>query len=820
MPLKKSELYASLWKSCDELRGGMDASQYKDYVLVLLFMKYVSDKAASRPDYDLIVPAGGSFADMVGLKGKADIGDGINKVITKLAEANDTLRGAIDVADFNDDDKLGKGKEKVDRLTNLVAIFESPSLDFRGNSAQGDDLLGDAYEYLMRNFATESGKSKGQFYTPAEVSRIMSAVVGVSKATSGTQSIYDPTCGSGSLLLKAHDAAQSATGLDLAIYGQEMDNATAALARMNMVLHDATTAEIAGGTSTLASPEFLDPAGSQIKRFDYVVANPPFSAKSWTTGFDPLHDVYERFKFGQPPAKNGDYAFLLHMVASLKSTGRAAVILPHGVLFRPNSEAGIRRELVRRGLIEGVIGLPANLFYGTGIPACVIVIDKAGADTRRGIFMVDASRGYRKEGAKNRLREQDIHRIVDTFGRQVEETRYSRLVPIEEIERNAFNLNLARYIDAGDAEDPQDIGAHLEGGIPEADVRALEGYRDVFPEVVGSLFGPGDRPGYCRLTVDPQAIRATVFGHDEFGAFAKSLAEVFDEWWRSVEETLASVKIGDKPKELIQSISESVLAAFAHAPLIDRYDVYQRLMDYWAEAFQDDVYLVAQSGWCEAAKPRLLINVKGVERAQPDFTIGKQRFKSDLIPAGILVSRYFPDMRTSLEALESDINVLEAELAEITEEHGVDDGVLADLLDDKGKINRRGLIARLRGLTDDPEATSECAILERLLAVIDGIAAKKATAKTAKEALDRSVSECYGRLTEADIKSLVLHDKWRARLAGDVEGEMARVSQSLVLRVAALSARYASALPALAADTEAAWVLVAADLRSIGAVVE
>ncbi|MCV0377569.1 class I SAM-dependent DNA methyltransferase, partial [Microbacterium sp.] len=244
MAIKKSQLYASLWESCDELRGGMDASQYKDYILVLLFMKYVSDKAASQPHYLLQVPPGARFADMVAAKGKPDIGDRINKIIHKLADANEQLKGAIDQADFNDPSKLGQGKEMVDRLSNLIEIFENPALDFRGNRAEGDDLLGDAYEYLMRHFATESGKSKGQFYTPAEVSRIMAKVVGMGTASRASQTIYDPTCGSGSLLIKAHDEAKQATGLNLTIYGQEMDNATRALAQMNMVLHDATTAEI------------------------------------------------------------------------------------------------------------------------------------------------------------------------------------------------------------------------------------------------------------------------------------------------------------------------------------------------------------------------------------------------------------------------------------------------------------------------------------------------------------------------------------------------------------------------------------------------
>ena len=315
MPVKKSELYSSLWESCDELRGGMDASQYKDYVLVLLFVKYVSDKYAGQKDALLDVPVGGRFADMVALKGDKEIGDKINKIIGKLAEANN-LKGVIDVADFNNDDKLGKGKEMVDRLSNLVSIFDNPALDFRGNRAEGDDILGDAYEYLMRHFATESGKSKGQFYTPAEVSLVMAKVVGIAKAKSQAQTVYDPTCGSGSLLLKAaHEAPYGVT-----IYGQEMDNATAALAKMNMILHDSPTAEI-WQDNVLSSPHFKQ-ADASLKTFDFVVANPPFSYKAWTNGFNPAEDEFERFEYGIPPGKNGDYAFLLHILKSLNSNGK------------------------------------------------------------------------------------------------------------------------------------------------------------------------------------------------------------------------------------------------------------------------------------------------------------------------------------------------------------------------------------------------------------------------------------------------------------------------------------------------------------------
>ena len=281
MAIKKSELYSSLWASCDELRGGMDASEYKDYVLLMLFIKYISDKYAGVPYAPITVPEGSSFRDMVALKGKPTIGDDINKkIIGPIEQANKSL-GSIKV-DFDNPEKLGTGDEKVKRLSNLIAIFEKPELNFANNKAEGDDILGDAYEYLMRNFATESGKSKGQFYTPAEVSRIMAKIIGINNHNSTTDTtVYDPTCGSGSLLLKVADEAEH----KITIYGQEKESATAGLARMNMVLHDCPTALIrCTGNSTLSDPQFLE--NERLMLFNYIVANPPFSSKNWSNGLD------------------------------------------------------------------------------------------------------------------------------------------------------------------------------------------------------------------------------------------------------------------------------------------------------------------------------------------------------------------------------------------------------------------------------------------------------------------------------------------------------------------------------------------------------
>jgi len=472
MALKKSDLYSSLWASCDELRGGMDASQYKDYVLFMLFIKYVSDKYADSDDFApaVVIPKGASFRDMVALKGKPDIGDKINKqVIAPLVDANSRLARS-DFPDFDDPNKLGEGQAKVDRLTNLVSIFQKPELDFSQNRADNDDILGDAYEYLMRHFATESGKSKGQFYTPSEVSRIIAKAIGISPAnTVAGTTAYDPTCGSGSLLLKV--AAEA--GKHITLEGQEKDVTTAGLARMNMILHDFPTANILSG-NTLSDPKFKE--GEQLRTYDYVVANPPFSDKVWTAGLTPSADRFQRFQWGEPPANQGDYAYLLHIIRSLRSTGKGACILPHGVLFRGNAEAVIREKLVRSGYLKGIIGLPANLFYGTGIPACIVVLDKENATARKGIFMIDASKGFMKDGNKNRLRERDLHRIVDVFTHLEEHAGFSRLVPHDEIAKNEFNLNLPRYIDTQEAEDIQDIGGHLHGGIPTRDIDALGDY--------------------------------------------------------------------------------------------------------------------------------------------------------------------------------------------------------------------------------------------------------------------------------------------------------------------------------------------------------
>ena len=805
MAIKKTELYSSLWKSCDELRGGMDASQYKDYVVVLLFVKYVSDKYAGQPDALIEVPAGGSFADMVALKGDKEIGDKINKIIAKLAEAND-LKGVIDVADFNDDDKLGKGKEMVDRLSNLVGIFQNPGLDFSQNRAEGDDILGDAYEYLMRHFATESGKSKGQFYTPAEVSRIMAKVIGIRETKSPSQTIYDPTCGSGSLLLKAAD--ESKTGVT--IYGQEMDNATAALAKMNMILHDNPTAEI-WKDNTLSSPHFKQ-ANGNLKTFDFVVANPPFSSKAWSSGFDPVNDLYGRFDYGIPPRKNGDYAFLLHIVRSLKSSGQGAVILPHGVLFRGNVEAEIRRNIVRRGYIKGIIGLPANLFYGTGIPACIIVLDKGNAAGRTGIFMIDASKGFVKDGNKNRLRHQDIRKIVDVFTRQIELPRYSRLVSVAEIEAHDYNLNIPRYIDSTEPEDLQDIEAHLLGGIPNRDIDDLAEYWQVFPTLRDRLFAVGERPGYSQLKAAAGEIKPAIFAHPEFVAYTQAVNDLFAKWKAKHTARLKGLVVGSNPKALIEALAEDLLLAFAEAALIDKYDVYQHLMSYWADTMQDDVYMIVVDGW-QAGKD---VSVVDPKKEKAEFVIGKQKFKGSLIPAHLLVNRYFAVEQQAIEKLEMEKEAITRQKEELDEEHGGEGSLLEEAKNDKGKITKTAVKARLKDLWADPDADDERMALNEYLALIEQESEANKRIKEAQKALDAKVAARYKALSEDEVRTLVVDDKWVATLSADVQTELDRISQALTGRIKELAERYATPLPQLGEKVAALSGKVGAHLNRMG----
>ncbi|MFQ3243904.1 MAG: type I restriction enzyme M protein [Arenicella sp.] len=651
--------------------------------------------------------------------------------------------------------------------------------------------------------------------------------MGITKETTQDQTVYDPTCGSGSLLLKAADEA----GNGLSIYGQEKDVATTALCRMNMILHNNADAEIApGNSSTLADPEFKQD-NRALKRFDFAVAKPPFSSKNWMNGFLPKEDNYARFEYGIPPEKNGDYAFLLHILKSLKSTGKGAVILPHGVLFRGGAEGTIRRNLIKQGYIKGIIGLPANLFYGTGIPACIIVIDKAGAKARlenaqsacggrasdsikSGIFMIDASKGFMKDGPKNRLRDQDLHQIVDVFNHQIEQPAYSRMVSFDEIEGNDYNLNIPRYIDSSAAEDLHDLSAHLSGGIPNADIEALDNYWQVFPSLRKTLFAPlndGKRQGYSQALVKAAEVKNTILEHREFKQFAELGIAIFHQW--KAQAQLADLNQDDLPKAVIHRISENLLAAYTQASLLDRYDMYQIIMDYWAETMQDDIYYITQDGWSAANSIRELVVKKGEKQKEaPDLVINKAKYKAEVIPPALIVKRFFAEQQAQLDIQQTTVDTSTQALEAFIEEHAIEGGLLEEATNDSDKVNKASVAARLKAATDQQEIDA----LKQAKGLLEAEAAHKKTVKDTQAALDKKVLAQYPKLTEEEIKTLIVEDKWLATLQANIIAEIERVTQQLANRVKTLEERYAEPLPALTQSVAVLSANVDAHLKKMG----
>ncbi|GAA8999441.1 type I restriction-modification system subunit M [Helicobacter pylori] len=814
MAIKKSELYSSLWAGADSLRGGMDASEYKNYVLNLLFLKYISDKARSNMDSEIEVPQGCFYEDILALEGDKEIGDKLNKIIAKIAERND-LKGVIDSVDFNDNTKLGEGKAMIDTLSNLVKIFADLSLGVHG--ALDDDLLGDAYEYLMRHFASESGKSKGQFYTPSEVSLLLSLLLGIDENTKQYKSIYDPTCGSGSLLLKASSLAGEK---GLTIYGQEKDISTTALCKMNMILHNSATADIAkGGSSTLSNPFFTTENG-MLKTFDYVVANPPFSLKNWTDGLsiDPkskqvINDSFNRFEDGTPPEKNGDFAFLLHIIKSLKNTGKGAVILPHGVLFRGNAEGAIRKNLLTKGYIKGVIGLAPNLFYGTSIPACVIILDKENARTRKGVFLIDASKDFKKDGNKNRLRDQDVQKMIDTFNALKEIPHYSKMVSLEEISANDYNLNIPRYITAKQ-ESEKDLFAltnsHKASYLPKNEIKAYDPYFRVFKELKNTLFKKSDKEGYYALKTECENIKDLITQSSEYQTFHASVLSAFDRL--ELLTTFNDLEPGFNPKTLIESVCSKVLKEFEKVEILDKYGVYQLFKDYYNEVLQDDWFLLSFNGFISAKELRELTPLKDKNKKanyleEPDFVIQKTYYKSDLIPKNLIKQRFFEKEAKELEELENALNEKEANFKEFIEEHSNEEGLFYEL-----KINESVLKKELKNATDSEDKKILKTALEWLEAKNKALKMKN----KAYEELELKAFHQYKNLELSEIKDLIIKDKWLNSLKNALENKILKRINAFISALNEIISSYSNSLLELDKEVKESESKVLEHLKDLG----
>lgn len=478
--LKQETVNNILWRACDTFRGKIDSSIYKDYILVMLFIKYLSDtykekvaqltekydgdpvrvgRALSRERFVLGEKA--SFDYLYSQRNAPNLGEVINTALFELEEQNKAkLRGVFRNIDFNSESVLGATRDRNAMLKSLLEDFKP--LDLSPSNVNGSDIIGNSYEYMISRFASDAGKKGGEFFTPSEVSDLLARLVKPQE----NDRIYDPTCGSGSLLIKAANQIGSDK---VAIYGQERNGQTHSLCVMNMFLHGIDDAKIEWG-DTISNPLHL--VDNQLMKFQVVVANPPFSLDKWAMGFagdeddkfkmESSLDRHRRFDWGIPPASKGDYAFVLHMIHSLAENGRMAVVLPHGVLFRGGIEGRIREQIIRHNLLDAVIGLPEKLFFGTGIPACILVLKKNRQ--RENVLFIDASAegNYEKGKNQNRLREEDILRIMDAYERYEDKNRFCSEVTQDVIRENDFNLNIPRYVDVVQHEEPIDVKHVLE----------------------------------------------------------------------------------------------------------------------------------------------------------------------------------------------------------------------------------------------------------------------------------------------------------------------------------------------------------------------
>lgn len=683
----------------------------------------------------------------------------------------------------------------------------------------------------------------------------------------------DPACGSGSLLIRAIDAAP----IPIMGYGQEKESTTAGLAKMNAVLHRKAEITIKSG-NTFSNPQYLDKSDNSIlERFDYIVANPPFSMKNWRDGI--AGREYGRFEgYGDtPPEKNGDYAWLMHILKALKANGKAAVILPHGVLFRGNAEATIREAIIKKHWIKGIISLPANLFYGTGIAACVLVVDKEGAANRQGIFMIDASRGYVKNGNKNRLRERDIYRIITTFNEQITtDPKYARFVTNDEIEKkNGYNLNITRYIDSTDPEDIQDIYAHIHGGIPAVDIDSLSKYWEVFPSLKAELLTAiSDK--YYSLNVEHENIRQTIYKNAEFSEYGEKLDEAFAAWKSKEYSVLSALDEDVSARELIVSLAEDILAEFEHLTLIDKYDVYQVLLAYWNEVMNDDVSLII-------SEPDGYANAKATDNIEEEITQGKNKgemkvtgWEGRLIPKAIVIDTFFREEKNAIEEAENVVAETESQLSDLIESAD-EESALADVAEN-GKVKAKDLKTKIEELTQhvETEETIELELLmnqlpmqkKRLQAYLVGhplcksaltdkgtvikssimlrlrvirteenipeslqddvnqlkaalelcgmISDYNKVVKDLNKALDEKCRARYDSLTHEEILELLVNKKWFDSIFFGIADLYAAISHHLTNRIIELADRYEDTLPKLDKDTTENEAKVKSHLERMG----